>query len=590
MTSRILLLVGVSVAFPFAAQTEQPALLKQAVTFALQKDGKTIGQTRLQAGAMVSVLETRDGEALVGFGMAEPLWIAGDQLHLLSVESDAEGVGRGELPEDTTSPKAPLLADPLVSAVTGIKEAGHKLKGLLASPAPLKENRTPRLSLWVDREKKTLGLEGTYFDGKLGKHSEIDLKLVAEGVSRIDEAINFEPRSWGSRRKMRISGGKRSQWKDFTVQWDGWVELDAPGRLTLRTDGGSRMWVDTNSDGEFGDAMDEFSDNSWGGKRRNAFSYSAMLPPGTYRVRIQYEGSHNENSAKFEATDGFVEYRDFKRNTHRLYPWEGRNIILLTESRDHDPELIGRLIDIFDQTFDYFARVTGRKPNTHYAMNNKNTIAEVPKTCGTGCGMVGSTGVEITRSSFAGHLKDLKQDGQIRSLIMWEFGRNFFFYEGQMRYKSPDGIGYRNTFAAVMRTLVFRDEKLPMQSFMVEVSESHDEVLDSYVADNSSDFDNTLRINAGTGSSKDGGWKLLAAMIIRLHSEYGAEAFNARFWQAMGRQPKADTTQDAVDNFARAACVAAGKNLTGLLRGTWKLPVSDSVAEAMLSEYGPPPS
>jgi hypothetical protein len=77
-------------------------------------------------------------------------------------------------------------------------------------------------------------------------------------------------------------------------------------------------------------------------------------------------------------------------------------------------------------------------------------------------------------------------------------------------------------------------------------------------------------------------------MIIRLHRDYGGEQFNARFWQAMGHQPKTATTQDAVDNLARAACVAAEKNLTGLLRGPWKLPVSDSVADAMRSEYGEP--
>jgi hypothetical protein len=576
MLSRGLLSAGASVVLIFAAQAEQFALLKQATTFDLQKDGQTIGQTQLQAGAMVGVREKRDGKALVRFGTAEPLWIAEDQLHFLSVESD------------TASPNATQLADPLVSAVTGIKKAGNRLKAILTSPAPEKENRAPQVRLWVDYKKRTPGLEGTYFNRKLGDHLGKDLKSVAEGVSRIDEDINFEPHGWGSRRKMHISGGERSKWKDFTVQWDGWVELESPGRLTLRTAGGSRMWVDANGDGEFGDAMDEFSDNGWGGKRRDAFSCSAALPSGVYRLRIHYEGSHNENSVKFEATDGFVEYRDFQRNNHRLYPWEGRNIMLLTESADHDPKLIGRLIDIFDKTFDYFARVTGRKPNAYYIMNNKNTIAEVPKTCGAGCGMIGATGVEMTTNSFAGHLEDLKRDGQIRSLIMWEFGRNFFFYEGQMRYKSPDRIGYRNTFAAVMRTLVFRDEKLPMQPFMVEVSESHDQVLDSYVANSSSNFDNTLRINSGTDSSKEGGWELLAAMIIRLHRDYGGEQFNARFWQAMGHQPETATTQDAVDNFARAACVAAEKNLTGLLRGPWKLPVSDSVADAMRSEYGEP--
>jgi hypothetical protein len=486
-----------------------------------------------------------------------------------------------------------VLKDPPVSSLDENPTRDSQLEESLKSPEPPKrlivspKGRTPRMKLWVDKKKSISGLKGTYFDRKLGVELERDLNLVSKGVSRIDRSVDFEFNKWGNLRKMNPGQREKFRWKDFTVQWEGWVELDGPGRLILQTVGGSRMWIDANGDGEFGESQDEAIDNGWGGKRNNR-SCSGMLSAGVYRILIHYEGAHIKNSAKLLITNGFIDYRDFNRITHQLFPWEGKNVMLLTESADHDPELIARLIQIFDTTFDYFVRVSGRKPSLYYTLNNKPTIAEVPKTCGAGCGMIGATGIEMTRSSFAGHLKDLQQDGTIRSLIMWEFGRNFFFYDKQMRYQKPDGIGIKNTFADVMRTLAFRDQNLPMQPFMVKVSESHEKLLKSYIDDELSNFDNTLRVNESSHLTKNEGWKLLAAMIIQLHRDYGGEKFITRFWQTMARQPHALTTQDAVDNFARAASIAAERNLVGLFRGPWKLPVSDSAANALFIELGAP--
>ena len=581
------------------AYAESKAELKVPIDFALESDSKVIGKTQIKAGATVRVLELSGSRALIAHGNTEPVWI--DQAQLKMAESSTLPADtEAEIPEPDEEDNAEyqaaaeFISNAIDSTMVGVAAVRSKVSDLFAAKSEaertdfIRPARQPAMKLWADREKKIPGLTGTYFDGKLGSKSEEDLTLIAHGKSRRDETVEFGPKDWGSRRKMDISGGERSRWQDFTVQWDGWIELDGPGRLWLQTNGGGRLWVDTDGDGKLSDVIGEFSDNGWGSHRFSQ-AFSAMLPAGLYRVRIQYEGANHENSASLQATDGFLDYRSFCKDDLRLFPWEGKNIVLLTKSADHDPAAVRAIVAQLDKVFDYFVRVTGRKPGAGRILNGKAVVAEVPNlNKALARGRLGSTGVEMLESAFRGYLEIQQSGGPPRSLMKWELGRNFFFYGDQMQFKSPDSIGYRNAFAMVMRTTCFQDLGMPMQPFMVKVCGTQDKQLETYVADPSLTFDNTLRVNADAFKKEGKGPELLAAMIVRLHRDYGGEEFITRFWQAMADQPKAETTQDAIDNLARSACIGARANLIGLLRERWKLPVSEAVVEAMQAAYSAP--
>jgi hypothetical protein len=599
MSALRFLLIATAIGVLAEARAESEAELKAPVDFVLEKDGKIIGKTQVMAGTTVRVLELSGSRALIGYGGAKSVWVEREQLQMMSgaaVSPDAEAEISDPNPDDETQYQAAaaFLSGAAAAATAGLTATRGKLSELFAGkaaeerPAFIRPVGRPTMKLWADPGKKTPGLTGTYFDRKLGGSSEDDLTRVAEGTSRVDKTIEFGPKDWGSRRQMGISGGKRSRWENFTVQWDGWIELNGPGRLSLRTNGGSRMWIDADGNDELADKAGEFTSDSWGSKRRSR-AFSAMLPAGLHRVRIQYEGGNKENWAKLEVTDGFLDYRSFFKDDLRRFPWEGRNIVLLTKSADHDPEVVGAIVEQFDEVFDYFVRVTGRKPRVQRILNGKTTVAEVPNLGkALARGYVGATGVEMRESAFRGYLEIQQKGGAPRSLMKWEFGRNFFFYEDQMRFKSPDSIGYRNAFAIVMRTTCFRDLGLPMQRFMIKVCEAQDRQIDTYVSDASLTFENTLRVNTDAFRKEGKGEELLAAMIVRLHRDYGGEEFITRFWQAMAKQPKAKSTQDAVENLLRAACIGARQNLTNLFGETWKMPVSDAMAEAMAAAYGAP--
>src|SRR5207302_801132 len=84
--------------------------------------------------------------------------------------------------------------------------------------------------------------------------------------------------------------GSDEVWQNFSVQWDGYVQIVSPHTgLTLGSDNGSRMWIDVNRDGQFDSSGPEYINNAWGFTPNFIKTQStALLSPGVYPVRIQF--------------------------------------------------------------------------------------------------------------------------------------------------------------------------------------------------------------------------------------------------------------------------------------------------------------
>src|SRR5262249_30002959 len=81
-----------------------------------------------------------------------------------------------------------------------------------------------------------------------------------------------------------------------------------------------------------------------------------------------------------------------------LFPWAGKQVVLLTTKKDLDPKVIAVFLDRLDKGWKYYADVVGQSPRPGKLMNKKVTIAAVPDvrlTCGQGCGQIGATGIEV---------------------------------------------------------------------------------------------------------------------------------------------------------------------------------------------------
>jgi hypothetical protein len=158
----------------------------------------------------------------------------------------------------------------------------------------------PGSLLSVDAAATQPGLRGSYLDRNLRGYSpQDDWRVTQQPISgiRTDSQIEFHNDGWGSRASLGLTGGTDLNWDNFSVQWDGYVTIPTDGlQLLLRSEDGSRMWIDVNGDGSFASSGPEFINDGWGtGHYPLTSSPSVPLAAGRYKIRIQYEEGNLNN-------------------------------------------------------------------------------------------------------------------------------------------------------------------------------------------------------------------------------------------------------------------------------------------------------
>lgn len=157
---------------------------------------------------------------------------------------------------------------------------------------------TPVASFFADSNEQTRGLTGSYINTSLrSSGSDTDWTDGSQVISgsRIDAKLYFPTSSWGQRSTVGLTGGTDADWEDFSVQWDGWVRIHRQAMLATVSDDGSRLWIDRDGSGTFGTS--ELADNNFGnGQGFVTGNLTPMIPPGLYRIRIQYEEGDGGNA------------------------------------------------------------------------------------------------------------------------------------------------------------------------------------------------------------------------------------------------------------------------------------------------------
>jgi hypothetical protein len=501
----------------------------------------------------------------------------------------------------TIDPVADAVLEPEESVVLTVTPTGTHAAGLtdgLTNGATGRitndEYSTPLLFTTVD--KTTAGLTGSYVNSSLRSVNEPDWRLTRTiAGTRVDPAVNFATDEWGARASVGITGGTDADWNQFSVQWDGWVEVTTPQRLALASDDGSRMWVDLDGDGVFASSGVEFINNGWGTAHGALTVYSTTVSPGLYRIRIQYEESSGGSVARLATVTGNqAGYTDFDGDYLLLTPWEGTRVAYLTASPNLDPAVMALLLKATDDAYDFYFQATGRAPNNSRLYNGKLTIAQVPTTCGAGCGSLGATGIEILYSYFTDIYDAVRLRHQYSQIPFYELGRNFWFYGGPLAYKTPDDGGTVTTgFANSMRNTFLEVSGLTGTPFNNRPWADHGRHLrghpDAYVRNPAHDWFTTLRVGLGPADvSNLGGAGLFASLVQRLRRDYPrpGEAFLRDLWTTAGTYPAATTSLGALDNFFLAACAGTRLNLSNLLETSWKMPISPTAMATAETLYG----
>ncbi|TWT93212.1 FG-GAP repeat protein [Stieleria varia] len=211
----------------------------------------------------------------------------------------------------------------------GIPDSGRYLiQGTLEDAAGLRvqlnepisvSGSVPESALFTDAALSSGGLTGSYVNSNLRGYAVEDDWRNSQTISgtRVDPQVAFSRAEFGVRSTVGITGGSADDnWDDFSVQWDGWIQIPTDGiQLVTRSDDGSRMWIDLNGDGNLNSADGELFDNGWGtGHRLLPGQLTPELAAGTYQIRIQYEETTGQEQMHFEwllpgapvDVDGFI--------------------------------------------------------------------------------------------------------------------------------------------------------------------------------------------------------------------------------------------------------------------------------------------
>ena len=151
--------------------------------------------------------------------------------------------------------------------------------------------------LFTDSQLTQRGLVGSYVGRSMQDYPQQDdwRTALPPGTitgTRVDTTIAFEDRSWGTLASVGLAepvNGHDNDWENFSVQWDGYIQILDDCRVATKSDDASRMWIDLNQDGVFASSGDEFVDNLWGQEHAPILGpESRTIAPGAYKIRIQY--------------------------------------------------------------------------------------------------------------------------------------------------------------------------------------------------------------------------------------------------------------------------------------------------------------
>lgn len=289
-----------------------------------------------------------------------------------------------------------------------------------------------------------------------------------------------------------------------------------------------------------------------------------------------------------------VPYTSFTGSARELFPWVGEHVALLTQTRDHDPATMARLLGALDRAYEFCREGTGRQPMVFLEHEGRLPIAVEPDTCGKGCGMLGATGIELMPDRFEEVYRHMHTSGQLELTPAYELGRNYWFHADALEYHGDDRTG---TVAAGWARIVglwgvraSGHDLAPHQGgsgpeYLAEVRG----LVDRYEADAAATWANTLRVGKSvTNPLELGASNLFASFLLRVEESSGRAEFPRRFLRAVDALPSATSTVEAVDNLVVAASRAAGTDLCGTFRERWHFPVSPAadrrVREALSRE------
>ena len=272
-------------------------------------------------------------------------------------------------------------------------------------------------------------------------------------------------------------------------------------------------------------------------------------------------------------------YESFKGQKFQLYPWEGRNVVLLTKTTNHSPEVMGRILYTLDKAFDTYRSTTQYSPSQARTFNSKLTIGVLAADeigCGAACGFLGATGIELSQPLFNRLYNGVEKFDQYDQTLFYELGRNFWDYAGIQKVLTKGGNGSWTSdpfwdvsttgFADYMRALTVEVNNIPMQPWdgnNTNWQAFFDEMKSlafMQIESSTSNFSNTFQAKKPPYSGALGATDFWASIMFYFSEGKDKEVFTRTFLQSLKQQRTPTSTAQVVENFVQALTIATGSD------------------------------
>lgn len=184
-------------------------------------------------------------------------------------------------------------------------------------------------------------------------------------------------------------------------------------------------------------------------------TYGQNLPPGTDYLRAEAVSggrvllrSGTESVGLAGKQSGPVQYQAFDGSIHDLNQYQGHYVnVLLPGSESTDAFLtadqLEELVDRLDNLYSLYREILQQEPEGEGLLN----IAFVPQTCGTGCGLIGSKGIEILSdpSNYESIGRELDA-GRLDSILIHEMVHNFDTFSRYLHYLPDHAHAWTDMF------------------------------------------------------------------------------------------------------------------------------------------------
>lgn len=295
-------------------------------------------------------------------------------------------------------------------------------------------------------------------------------------------------------------------------------------------------------------------------------------------------------------------YQTFDGRKINVWLIEGRQVVLNIDKNEISSEQLAdsttllKLLDRADNLYNFYQKNMGFDPpggNSNY--QNKCNVFFGNPSCGSGCGLVGAKGIEVSGfNTMFSQLKynlNLNRDG----IIGYEFGRNFFTFSDKILFPYKPNTNERNGgFAEAFADLInlYAYDEIMKEPSQRELNETLLNIpwalkgFRGYINDTTATpyncFAKWEKLGVLDPNRNSATWHEYAAYpgltaIVGIFETLDKKLLFPKFFQILRQRPSVRTIEDALSNIAYSSSIAMNQNLAPFFKNVMKFKINPDV-------------